>query len=188
MMAHKFQHDIIAKYLPNKRDLAITARELFDDMCDADKGRFESPTKLSQSLTGIMAKRRIPLANGDSEIVNGKARLTWYLNEKQPAKTIPIEEPMVKQSEAKETPIMLKNQALSPPCQGLTLDPCDEIESALITMANYMRTFREPVKLENKDVKIKLLSLMRDFHGKFNDEVNQVLGDIIEDLDRLEAA
>lgn len=73
---HKTQSEIILAILPTDRRKAITSKDIFDSLESADKGRLGSASNVSKALEQL--NRRGGIANGNSEIVNGKTRLTWY--------------------------------------------------------------------------------------------------------------
>lgn len=47
---------------------------------------------------------------------------------------------------------------------------------------------KKPTVIANKAEKVTLLKFMQSFHGKLNEDVDRVLGDIISDLEKLEEA
>ena len=47
---------------------------------------------------------------------------------------------------------------------------------------------KKPPVIANKPEKVTLLKFMKSFHGKLNEDVDRVLGDIISDLEKLEDA
>lgn len=220
-MSHQFQHEIILAALPNSKANAVTVSELYDSLDDADKGRFGGTVQLTRALNAISKnKLKGKIANGQVEYVKGSARLTWYKTEAsneqqnlvskpttgcedQPTDNHPLEAPEISavtlENDPIETTVDLQDQQISIDSAletlasdgYLFLDPNDEIESSLITMANYMRQARdvpEPPKIERKDEKIQLLQFFKGFHGKLNEDVDQVLADIIADYEQFEAA
>lgn len=241
-MTYKFQHDLIMSLLPAGRSNAITVKEFYDSMEDADKSRFGSVIQLGKTLNTMREnKLKGRIANGDSEIVNGSTRLTWYKLENdnvqsKPEKPAPVldhrqesgdenlsqrDEAENQQSEAivvaqsqKAAPILEHDKGpenvgeaekMAVEAQTLTtdaavetlardgyvfLDPNDEIESALITMANYMRQAREmpdPHKIERKEMKIKALRLIAE-SPLIQADIAEFLGEIAHDLELMEAA
>lgn len=221
-MSHKFQHDIIFTALPIGKENAVTVKELFESLDPADQGRFGSSAELSKTINNMREKKlKGKIANGNSEIVGGQTRLTWYKLEEPHATSTPVSKSvpneraaqnaplqMVEETQHQQpdhaamekennerieseespdkTPFLLQNQALSPYCQGLMLDPADEIESALITMATYLRTVRDAPPLPVISEKTLKIDTLRRLAPLFSEDICDVLFDVARDIERFE--
>lgn len=76
---HKTQPEILKSILPTDFKKAMTSQELFDELDSADRGRFRNPAYLGKAIDS-MRRRGFDIKNGNSEIINGKLRLTWYIS------------------------------------------------------------------------------------------------------------
>jgi hypothetical protein len=72
----------------------------------------------------------------------------------------------------------------------ITYDPFGDIYNQLQQAQHMLQNLKLPEspRIKNKDAKIKLLTMFKDFHGIFNEDVDAVLSNIIHDLEQLEAA
>ncbi len=69
----------------------------------------------------------------------------------------------------------------------MILDPANPEDYFVCDLVNRLKRQKPPV-LANKTEKVQLLKFMQSFHGKLNEDVDRVLGDIIRYLESLEAA
>lgn len=96
------QAEIIKAVLPTSREFAMTVGEIYDSMDPADRGRFGSSGNVGKALNQ-MKSRHMPVANGDSEIINGTTRLTWYLTDENDSDKPQMVAPAIGQDDSAES-------------------------------------------------------------------------------------
>jgi hypothetical protein len=188
----KKKHQIILSILNQlKPDIALTTREIFNEMDDAEKGAFAGVDDVSKTISYIGNHKKW-IDNGISEIVNGKTTLTWRIT-KAGLAAFNGAEPETNGAET-ETDDEMPSDVIDvmgspePTKPVLTLDPGNDMDLPFIQIISALRASYEkpdPIKIERKTQKIDTLNRLG---ALMSDDIRAVFEDIAADLEKLEAA
>jgi hypothetical protein len=187
----KKKHQIILSILNQlKPGIALTTREIYDEMDDAEKGAFAGVDDVSKTIS-YLGNHKKWIDNGISEIVNGKTTLTWHISKAGFAafKGDVFETNGAETETDDEMPSDVIDVIRSQRENTLmTLSPENELDLPFIQIISALRASYgkpDPVTIERKEQKI---STLRRLGALMSDDIRSVFEDIAADLEKLEAA